>query len=104
MTRGALNWLITIPSDGVVPLNGVGPALIEWHTEIHPAAMLQDNGLSLNELEIFHQDSDRIARLLRSMSLDGPVSLSPLSDGTSPYLVAHLNTPQGPRKLSTPIY
>jgi hypothetical protein len=32
MSRGAINWLITIPADGSVPVDGVAPALIEWHT------------------------------------------------------------------------
>ena len=54
MSRGALDWLITIPADGSIPLDGVAPALIEWHTEIHPAARLEDKGLSLQRLEIFH--------------------------------------------------
>ncbi len=30
MSRGALNWLITIPEDGSVPMGGAAPALIQW--------------------------------------------------------------------------
>jgi hypothetical protein len=100
MSRGMLNWLITIPADGTIPLNGVAPALIEWHTEIHPATRLQDHGLSLAGLEIFHPEPERISRLLASMEMDGPLSVLPLSGGEAPYLVAHINTPQGMRKLS----
>lgn len=47
MNRGALDWLITIPCDGSLPLEGAGPALIEWQTEPHPASKLEDRGLSL---------------------------------------------------------
>jgi hypothetical protein len=102
MSRGALHWLITIPADGSVPLDGVAPALIEWHTDIHPAARLRDLGLSLVDLEIFHPEPARVTRLLSSIGLDGPLSVSSLSGGTAPYLVAHINTPQGVRELSVP--
>ena len=44
MSRGTLNWLITIPADGCVPLSGCAPALIEWHADVHPAAGLHDQG------------------------------------------------------------
>lgn len=99
MSRGALNWFITIPADGSIPLNGVAPALIEWHAETHPAAKLQDHGLSLAKLEIFHPEPERISRLLASIEMDGPLFVSPLSAGEVPHLVAHINTPQGLRTL-----
>lgn len=102
MSRGALNWLITIPADGSVPLDGVAPALIEWHTDSHPAAKLQDLGLSLVKLELFHSDPARVSRLLSSLDLNGLLSVSPLSNGAAPHLVAHINTPQGLRELPAP--
>lgn len=103
MSRGALNWLITIPANGSVPLNGVGPALIEWHADVHPAAKLQDFGLSLAKLEIFHHEPARVSRLLSSLGLVGPLfSVSALSGGAVPHLVAQINTPQGLRQLSAP--
>jgi hypothetical protein len=102
MSRGALNWLITIPANGSVPLDGVAPALIEWHADVHPAAKLQDFGLSLAKLEIFHHEPARVSRLLSSLGLEGPLSVSALSGGAAPHLVAHINTPQGLRQLSTP--
>lgn len=97
MSRGSLNWLITVPAEGAVPLHGVAPALIEWHTETHPAAGLQDYGLSLAKLEIFHPEPERISRFLLSIDFDGPLSVSPLSGTGVPHLVAHINTPGGPR-------
>ncbi len=102
MRRGALDWLITIPADGSVPLDGVGPALIEWQTGPHPATRLDDLGLSLVKLEIFHSDPARVARLLGSIHFDGLVSLASQSSQETPYLVAHIDTPQGVRKLSAP--
>ncbi len=103
MSRGKLDWLITIPADGGLILDGVAPALIQWHAEPHPAARLRDFGLSLLELELFHSEPDRISALLKSIELQGPVSVSPLPMGGAPYLVAHINTPTGIRKLSAPV-
>lgn len=100
MSRGALNWLITIPADGSVPLNGTAPALIEWHADVHPAAKLDDKGLSLSKLEIFHPDPDRVSRLLSSLKLDAPIRVLPALAGTSARLVAHIHTDNGLRVLA----
>ncbi|MCC7680465.1 VOC family protein [Janthinobacterium sp. FW305-128] len=99
MSRGALNWLITIPDDGALPLNGVAPALIEWQAEAHPAAKLQDHGLSLIKLELFHPEPERIARLLLSLGLDSQLTVHPSTGERGAGLVAHIDTPQGPRQL-----
>lgn len=99
MSRGALNWLITIPTDGALPLDGIAPSLIEWQAEAHPATKLQDHGLSLVKLELFHPEPERISRLLRSIGIEGVLSVSPSSGERATYLVAHINTPQGLRLL-----
>lgn len=99
MSRGALNWLITIPNDGGLPLSGIAPALIEWQTKEHPASKLQDHGLSLAKLELFHPEPERISRLLRSLGLEGPLSVSLPPGGRAACMVAHINTPQGLRLL-----
>lgn len=99
MSRGALDWLITIPADGAPPLDGVAPALIEWQAESHPAAQLEDHSLSLARLELFHPEPERISRLLLSIGLEGALSVSPPTGGRSAYLVAHIDTPRGPRTL-----
>jgi hypothetical protein len=102
MTRGDIEWYITIPADGAIPLDGVAPSLIEWHTAVHPAEMLEDCGLSLAGFEIFHPEPARISRLLQSIECSGPVSVSPPRAGMPSCLVAHINTPQGMRELSFP--
>lgn len=100
MSRGSLDWLITIPADGSVPVDGIAPALIEWQADAHPASTLQDFGLSLVRLEIFHPDPARVSRLLSSLDLEGPLAVSALDGGASPYLAAHIDTPRGVRQLS----
>jgi len=102
MTRGRLEWLIAIPSDGSVPVDGIGPHLIEWHTDPHPASRLEERGLALIMLEIFHREPARVSRLLESIGFSGPLTVSALAGHTQPYLLAHIDTPQGRRQLSVP--
>jgi len=99
MSRGELDWLITIPGDGRLALGGIAPALIEWRTPGHPAARLRETGCSLLRLEAFHPQPARVAALLTSISFEGPISVAPLPAGSRPYLVAHIQTPDGPRTV-----
>lgn len=100
MQRGSLDWLITIPEDGSLPVDGVGPALIEWKTGKHPAAGLQDHGLQLVRMELFHAEPERITRLLHSLGLESEVAVRPLEGAVRSHMVAHINTPKGLRILS----
>lgn len=102
MSRGQLNWLITVPADGHLPFNGIAPALIEWQTDAHPATRLQNMECSLVKLGAFHPETSRIAALLKSIGVEGEISVAPLPADEQPYLVAHIQTPTGLRKLSAP--
>jgi hypothetical protein len=99
MSRGSLDWLITIPADGALPLQGVAPALIQWSGNFHPASKLRDDGLSLVMLELFHPEPERVSRSLRSIDFEGQVSVAGSSGERAAYLVAHIDTPQGRRVL-----
>jgi len=101
ITRGTLQWLITIPADGSLPLGGGAPALIEWQTPVHPASGLQDAGCSLQRFEVFHPEPDRIGALLAALGLTQAVAVSPLPAGAAPRLVAQILTPSGLRTLGT---
>lgn len=98
MQRGLLNWLMTIPADGGLPLGGVAPALIEWQADVHPATKLEDHGLSLAKLELFHPEPLRIERLLHSIGLAGVLAVSSAGH-RAPFLLAHIKTPQGLKTL-----
>lgn len=100
MSRGHVNWHITIPEDGSLPLGGVAPTLIQWQ-EIHPADTLQDLGCSLIRLEGFHPEAERVSAVLESIGFNGQFSSSPLAPEEQPYLVAHIQTPTGQRELRT---
>lgn len=102
MSRGPYEWLITVPADGRVPLDGVAPALIEWRSAVHPASQLDECGCSLVELTVRHPDPVRVARLLNTLGLS-EVAVEPLPAGsTTPHLVAVIDTPQG-RKILSPV-
>jgi hypothetical protein len=102
MSRGALSWLITIPTDGSLPGEGVAPTLIQWQTEQHPSLLLKDQGCALVRLAGFHSDSGRILRTLEFLDLQDVVVLHALPFGERPYLVAQIKTPLGLKTLGGP--
>ena len=103
MNRGDLEWLITIPSDGNLLLDGVAPALIQWPSGRHPASQLRDVGCNLLRLEAHHCEPTRVSRLFNHLGLRDVVSVQPLPDGAPGYLTAHIDTPTGLQTLSTPV-
>jgi hypothetical protein len=102
MSRGHLQWLITIPADGSLPAQGIAPTLIQWLTGPHPASALRDQGVSLLRLEGFHPDAQRITAMLESIGFEGEFPVSPIESRMRPCLVAHLQTPVGVRQLRSP--
>jgi hypothetical protein len=96
MSRANTNWLITIPVDGSLPVNEAAPALIEWKTAIHPAAKLNDYGLSLIELQVHNPEAERIEKLLNSINFVGNTKVIKSKQSK---LVAFINTPDGIREL-----
>jgi len=99
MTRGALQWLITIPTDGALPLGGAMPALIEWQTPGHPASKLHDKGCTLRGFEVHTSEHERAGALLDALALRANVKLVPLPANEATRLVAHFDTPAGPRSI-----
>jgi hypothetical protein len=97
LSRDELNWLMTIPEDGSLPINEGGPALIEWKTDTHPATKLRDQGLSFIELQIYNPEADRIESLLDAIKLAGDVKVFKSKESK---MVALINTPGGTRVLS----
>ncbi|AIY42415.1 hypothetical protein LT85_3257 [Collimonas arenae] len=104
MTRGQLNWLITIPGDGSLPLNGVAPTCIEWQAQqSHPASRLQNRGCSLLRLEAYHTEAQPINDMLTLVGFQGPFAAIPLAADAQPCLIAHIQTPAGLRQLGLPL-
>lgn len=92
MSRADLNWFITIPEDGVMPVNGMLPALIQWQTSSHPASRLMDNDCSLIELEIFHPQSSILSDFLKAINFSGAAIIKPSETFK---IIAHIQTAKG---------
>jgi len=102
MSRGTLEWLISIPEDGSLPLDGVAPTLIQWPASTHPAGGLQDQGCQLVALELLHPHPARVSELLRCLGVvESGVPVSVCEAGT-PGLVAYIRTPLGLRTIGAP--
>jgi len=101
MSRGSLNWRITVRDDGDPPLQGIGPSVIEWPPGVHPADRMPDSGCSLVRLEGYHPDPGKVCILLRTIGFDGPFQVARLASGREPCLIAHIQTPSGLCRLST---
>ncbi len=101
MSRGSLEWMITIPEDGSLPGAGLLPTLIEWHSDVHPASYMPNLGCSLLGLEIFHPYVDWVKNVLSAIYAFQHVKLYTLPTNSTPYLVAHIQTPSGVRELNS---
>lgn len=99
MRRGEFEWLITVPTDGHLPGDGLIPTLIEWRVPQHPAAGLPEAGCALMKLEGFHPDPAQIGAALTGLGLDMALALHPAEPGEVPGLLAYLKTPLGLREL-----
>ncbi|HEU4940462.1 MAG TPA: VOC family protein [Candidatus Eisenbacteria bacterium] len=96
MTRGDLEWRITVPSGGRLLEGGVVPMLIEWTSGSHPSGRLPDLGVRLERLELEHPNPELIRSFLRWVGFEGPVSVV---EGGQASLAARLTTPQGSKTL-----
>lgn len=102
MARDSLSWLITIMSDGSLPMEGSAPSVIQWLTAVHPAATLNESGCALVGLEVRHPEPVILANLLKQIGFDGPVVTAAPSIGQRPGLLARIQTPHGIRVLGEP--
>lgn len=93
--RGDLEWLISVPADGSMPMQGAFPTLIQWPQGPLPVTGMQDRGCSLLSLTVRHPDADHIARLLEGQFDDPRVDFAPGPVG----LEATFDTPSGRRTL-----
>lgn len=96
MSRGDLSWLITIPEDGVMPMNGMMPVLIQWLGEVRPTKRLKDDSCSLIQLEIFHPDAEAIKKHLQQIHFSGNVLIQ---QSTEKNITAVIKSPKGICKL-----
>ncbi|GGB22315.1 VOC family protein [Allosediminivita pacifica] len=92
LERGSLRWRMAVPEDGMLPFDGLFPALIEWQCEVPPGKALPPSGCSLRELTVSHPEGAALAELL-GPHLEIP-NLS-IVEGDRPMLRAEFDTAEG---------
>jgi len=97
LERGDFRWSMAIPDDGILPWGGWGPALIQWHGDLHPAPLLPDQDIRLASFVLRHPQAAEIAETFAPL-LPHDTALFAVCD--TPGITAHFNTPQGPRRLT----
>ncbi len=91
--RGDLRWRMAVPETGILPYDNISPGLLQWQGDLHPAAMLRDQGCALRRLVVSHPQAAALAAVLR---LQEPmVVFEPGPAG----LLAEIDTPHGLRLL-----
>ena len=78
-----------------MPLGGIAPSRILWHTP-PPATLLVDKGIRLDTLSISTPDMAAVRQLVADVV--GPVAVRPGDSG----LAATFSTPSGPGAIGGP--
>jgi hypothetical protein len=95
LSRGDYRWQMAVPGDGVLPFDGLCPALIRWEGDLHPARALPDSGLRLGQLTLTHPRAAALQSALAALSDPRVVFV----EGPAPALAASIDTPRGPVTL-----
>lgn len=90
LSRGDLRWSFTVPQDGRLPLDGMGPPFIRWQTGGHPTTKLEDKGVRLTGLTVSHPEIAALRAMVAGLE-DPLVTL----EAGPPALRAVLRTPKG---------
>ena len=74
--RGDLRWRMTIPEDGILPFDGLFPALIEWQSGGHPATRLNEVGVRLEALALETPQAEALRAALVPLFADTRLSIA----------------------------
>ena len=89
-SREGMRWTMVVPDDGLLGLDGLAPALMEWRGDKHPCQVLPDHGVRLTGLRLSHPDVNQ-----SYLPDDERVETVKSAYGIS----ATFNTPKGPVTL-----
>ena len=64
LSRGSLRWTMAVPPDGMLPFDGLFPALIQWHSPVPPGNVLSSSAISFDTLRVTHPEAERLQALL----------------------------------------
>lgn len=64
LARSDLRWRMAVPQDGILPMDNLFPAFIEWQGAAHPATRLMSSAARLTRLVVSHPDAVDLQALL----------------------------------------
>ena len=77
VTRGDLSWLLTVPEDGRLPLDGAMPSILEWKADPLPPTQMQGGEAELLSLTVQHPDAAWIGAQLAARLIDPRIRFFP---------------------------
>jgi len=92
LARDGLAWRMAVPATGLLPFDGLFPALIAWRGAAHPAPSLPDAGARLRGLRLHAPRADDLRAALSGLIDDPRISVE-TSD--TPRIEAVLRAPAG---------
>ncbi|MBS4009937.1 MAG: VOC family protein [Roseovarius sp.] len=95
LERGDLRWRMAVPDSGVLPMDNLFPALIEWQGAAHPATRLAPSGARLRRLVVSHPEAAALRDMIGAQVRDARVVFEPGAAG----LRAEIETSHGVRVL-----
>ena len=95
LQRGDLRWRMAVPASGILPFDNCVPAVIQWQTNTHPAAVLAPSGVRLRRLTVRHPDVQMLQHGLRGLLHDDRIAF----EAGHAALHATFATPHGPRAI-----
>lgn len=69
VTRGDLQWRLTIPDDGSLAEGGLLPAFIQWNEGPHPATKQTDCGVRINRIILTHPEPEKLLDMLERLQI-----------------------------------
>ena len=70
MSRGSLKWKFSLRKDGLIPLWGSAPILIEWSDSKHVSNYMADEGLRFKKLHIETPHKNALQNLLWTLNFN----------------------------------
>jgi len=91
MTRGDLEWMLTIAEDGALVEDGLLPGFIQWPGGLNPANRLPENGTTLQKIVLVHPRPDFISAAIGRVGIEDFIEVR----SGSVELIFELKAPDG---------
>jgi len=74
LRRGDLRWTMAVPLNGLLPFDGMFPAIIQWHSAVPPGKALPKPDLELRKLTVCHPEVMKLQAVLSPHLASMPVA------------------------------